>query len=202
MIKDCVEIATEDEPLRSLLETRVVLVRQVYETTNREQAPYAYKEQTNVGILAGAASRIGWAALEECAVKRIIASTEHPGRVDLSLWNDKGQKFLLEAKLTVRSVATLKNRLKIVVANAIDDVEKLQYPEAKSYAVVFVIPRFDKSADDHTVKEGIESTIDLCRKQAPDFLAHVFPGCVTRKGSDHMDKDQCAYGIIVLGFCR
>lgn len=203
MIKDNVETTAAGEPLRKLLKTWTGLVRRTFETTRETHAPYSYKELTNVGVLAAASFSIGWVALEECAVERSVDSKIIPGRLDLSIWNSERQRFLIEAKLTVRSVDTLKKRLDVVVKTAKKDVDKLcRNPMDKSYAMVFVIPRFDEDADNNYIEKGISKALALCREQEPDFLAYTFPGKVERRASDRMDHGQYAYGIIVLGFAR
>lgn len=107
----------------------------------------------------------------------------------------------MEAKLTVRSVDTLKDRIRVVVEDAKEDAKKLRSePEATRYAIVFVIPRFDASADTDSVESGINQAIEMCRNERADFYAYTFPGEVERKASDRMDTEQRAYGIIMLGY--
>lgn len=204
-LKSGLEIRERDKRMKkeliSLLNSWISLVNHAHELSGGEHAPYSYKEQTNVGILAGAAINIGWVALEECAIEKAGAEQVSGGRVDLSLWTTEGQRYLMEAKLTVRSVDTLKDRIRVVVEDAREDAKKLRSEaEATRYAVVFVIPRFDASADTDSVETGIDQAIEMCRNERADFFAYTFPGEVERKASDRMDTEQRAYGLIVLGY--
>ena len=206
VLKSGLEINDTDKrrrnDLNALLNSWVSLVNHTYEVTGGAHAPYSYKEQTNVGVVASAAINVGWVALEECAYRKNAGTDESSdGRVDISLWTTEGQRYLMEAKLTVRSVDTLGDRIKVVVGNAKEDAGKLSSDlEATRYAVVFVIPRFGAQADAASVEEGIDEAIAICRKERADFFAYTFPGRVDRKASDRMDSDQTAYGIIVLGY--
>lgn len=206
VLKSGLEIIDTDKrrrhDLNALLNSWVSLVNHTYEVTGGAHAPYSYKEQTNVGVLAGAAINVGWVALEECAFNKSAGADEgSDGRVDLSIWTTEGQRYLMEAKLTVRSVDTLGDRIKVVVGNAKEDAGKLRSEiDATRYAVVFVIPRFSAKADAASVEDGIDEAIAMCRNERADFFAYTFPGRVDRKASDRMDSDQTAYGIIVLGY--
>ena len=203
-----VEINDKDkirrEDLNALLRSWIAVVNHARGVLGEERGPYSYKEQTNVGILAGAAIKIDWVALEECAInKSMVPGVKNDGRVDLSLWANNKRRYLMEAKLTARSIDTLKDRIKVVVDDAKEDAEKLRSEvEATRYAIVFVIPRFSKSADPSLVEKGIDEAIEMCqdKKLKADFLAYTFPGKAERKASDRMDADQDAYGVIVLGF--
>lgn len=211
-IEDYVSLKTNDSPLAQLLQQWVELVKQIYTTTairRAPHAPYSYKEQANVGVLASAASKIGWAALEECAVTR--DGNKSHGRVDLSLWNKKGEKYLFEAKLTVRSVKSLRGRLRVVIENAKEDARKIDDDEdSTKFATVFVIPRFDDPGDIRTIQRELDDATSLCRGESsdfvfpdsknPDFIAYTFPGMVERKSPDHMDEGKWACGVIVMGF--
>ena len=205
-LKSGLEIKDNDKrrmkDLNALLNSWIALVNHTHEVTGGTHAPYSYKEQTNVGILAGAAVNVGWVALEECAFeKKSRADESSDGRVDLSLWTAEGKRYLMEAKLTVRSVDTLEDRLRVVVGNAKEDAEKLRSDvEATRYAVVFVIPRFGAAANASSVADGIDTAIEMSRNERADFLAYTFPGEVERKASDRKDSEQIAHGIIVLGY--
>src|SRR5690606_2244641 len=63
-------------------------------------AVYAEKERANTGLLAAAATRNGWVALEECRSQksdRYLDSVEYCGRCDLMLWRDR-RHHIIEAK--------------------------------------------------------------------------------------------------------
>lgn len=195
--KSGVEINDDDKTrrgdLNALLRSWIAVVDHARGVLGEERAAYSYKEQTNVGILAGAAIKIDWVALEECAInKSMVPGVKNDGRVDLSLWANNERRYLMEAKLTARSVDTLKDRIDVVVDVAKRDATKLRSEVAATrYAVVFVIPRFSKLADPSMVENGINEAIEMCRDKEPkaDFLAYTFPGKAKRKASDRMDAE-------------
>jgi hypothetical protein len=82
-----------------ILEQWVRLNREIFEHAKGKFAAYSYRERPNVGVMAGAAVRAGWVALEECWSEKEGASGVRNGRADLWLWRDIHHERI-EAKFT------------------------------------------------------------------------------------------------------
>ena len=98
---------------RELLAQWVFQVERGYRVTNAEHPVYTYKERTNIGLLAAAATANGWVALEECRAEKMSASSEdvYQGRSDLRIWRDNRHHELAAKFLRIALKSTSKTRL-------------------------------------------------------------------------------------------
>ena len=78
-----------------LLEEWILLLKR-YCRFMGDDAPYFYSERANIGVLAAAAWRAGWVALEEFGIRK---HTKQKGRADLWFWPiDQDKEEYIEAK--------------------------------------------------------------------------------------------------------
>lgn len=112
---------------RELLEQWVFLVERVHRVTGEKHAVYSYKERTNVGILAAAATANGWIALEECRSTKYLgvdSDEVYQGRSDLRIWRDK-RHHEVEAKfLRVALASSSTSRLTKASEKSISDAAR------------------------------------------------------------------------------
>lgn len=63
-----------------------------------EELPYWYNERANVGYVAQAVSKLGFAVVEEYTVHRGEGNKVHPGRADLWFGDDLKDEYIVEFK--------------------------------------------------------------------------------------------------------
>lgn len=187
----------------------VALVLQSYARTSdafppySHYMPYSFKEQTNVGFLASAATKAGWLAMVECAFTKNGADSPKKGSADLLLFGD-GTRYFVEAKLTGDLVHKLKKKVEDRLKSAeccAHEMPKVR--GAQQVGLAFVVPRFaaDTSAAGasiHEVESELDEIIEHCRERKPDAFASVFPGSAPLPSNDSNDKGKCAYGLILI----
>ncbi len=186
-----------------LLQQWVFLVERVHRLTKGQHAVYAYKERTNVGLLASAATANGWIALEECSSEKHVTTAKdhvYQGRSDIRIWRDK-RHHEIEAKfLRVALTSSSNSRLEAASARAISDASRSikNGSRDRKIAVTFVAPMLTKTqceslspAEKH---EYMEKLLQYISEQKPSFIAYAFPGEVEAVGS--MRK---SLGIILFG---
>lgn len=105
--------------------------------------PYVYGERPNLGILAAAATRIGYVPFEEYSAEKGRGKGRRLGRADLWLATNNGAKtFDLEAKhiptsfLSNRIATTVEHHLDIAAKDASDIAYKSDY----TIGIIFVSP--------------------------------------------------------------
>jgi hypothetical protein len=111
---------------------------------SNEDLPYVYGERTNIGIIAAAASRLGYHTLEEFYIPKRRRKSKRAGRADLYIVSKDGAKdFVFEAKLIKISFGS-----KRVVSEAIQgslkdcmkQVGAVREQAQKAIGIVFVRP--------------------------------------------------------------
>jgi len=200
MIQDDILVKEPLEYWQEILEEWIFINKRTYRITNKQLAPYGYKERTNIGVLADAAVKTGWIALEECRSEKIAkhdkSKTGH-GRSDLLLWRDIRHDHV-EAKLTRVSLKspTLK-RINTVFSKAKRDVmrttKKIE-KEEKLIALTFIVPWVKKDVEynDGEIEEFI---IRIKKEIDPTIFVCVFPGKVELVGA----AGKYGLGVILIG---
>ncbi|NMG17468.1 hypothetical protein [Aromatoleum bremense] len=190
---------------RELLEQWVFLVERIHRVTVEKHSVYSYKERTNVGLLAAAATANGWIALEECRSEKYSSKDSeevYQGRSDLRIWRDKRHheieaKFLRIA-LTSTSTTRLTKAAEKSVADAARSVESGDRFDRK-IAVTFVVPTLTNSQADKLSEkmqsEHQERLINFIQEKKPSFMAYAFPGRAPVAGS----LNRQALGVILFG---
>ena len=198
-----------------LLHQWVFLVERSFRATGGKEPVYAYRERTNVGLLAAAAVANGWLALEECrmtktkvlkAVDEIENEDEgivnYEGRSDLRMWRDDTE-HVIEAKflrVALRTGST--NRLDRIALKAFDDASRattLAEKRSRKIALTYVVPTLSDDQHSKLSTEDNEALIQnivghICAKR-PEFLAYAFAGGVRAAGT----KKRMALGAILFG---
>jgi len=183
----------------------VFQVERGYRVTNAENPVYTYKERTNIGLLAAAATANGWVALEECRAEKKSASSEdiYQGRSDLRIWRDE-KHHELEAKfLRIALKSTSTTRLDSAAKKSIEDAVRSLPSGAKfdrKIALMFAVPMLTASQYERASSEEIAGLLsklnEYIRAQAkPDFFASVFPGVAPVSGR----PNRKALGVVIFG---
>ena len=192
-------------PLRhwqEILEEWVFMNKKITRITNGKFAPYSYKERTNLGVLASAAVKTGWAALEECRTEKSEKEDEtlsYQGRADLLLWRD-ARNDQVEAKFMRRSLTapTLK-RIEKVHGKARGDAARSTTNESKKencVALTFIVPWVKSEEKKDDTHGQVEALIDsLYRELKPTIFAYVFSWDVPLVGAEH----RTGLGVILIG---
>jgi hypothetical protein len=105
--------------------------------------PYVYRERPNLGILAAAATRIGYVPFEEYSAQKGRGKNRRTGRADLWLSTTNGKKaFDFEAKYILPSFQS--NRLAKTIQHHLDiacnDAKAISYKSNYTIGVVFISP--------------------------------------------------------------
>lgn len=184
-----------------ILREWVQLNDEIYRMAAKAFAPYSYRERPNVSALAGAATRKGWVALEECWLSKADAvHSSYDGRADLMLWKAK-HSCIVEAKLTCDGFSQLPGKIAKRRASARAEAEKTLWHKASEHiALTFVVPRFLPDSDYYSGCEAlVGQCCDLVRSSSSTMLAAVFPGVVQRRTADRGDEGMASAGVILLG---
>ncbi len=131
--------------IKNLIEKWDQTLRDFEKVMTIEDLPYVYGERTNIGLLAVAASKMGFVVLEEYALQKNQGGQSKPGRADLWLYSeDNSLDISIEAKFKELSwnskrVAEL---IKPILEDAVHDVEKVRPYEGAKYSlgIVFIRP--------------------------------------------------------------
>ena len=188
-----------------LLQEWVFMVHRIYRISKKRSAVYAEKERANTGLLAAAAIKNGWVALEESITKKYDKDTgkeTYRGRCDLVLWRDQ-KHHEIEAKF-IRHVLFSKNRDRIdrVYNRAISDSFRSTFDglrSEKKIAITYVVPvinptRLEKSTD-LEIKHEISGLIkNIKTEYRPLLLSYAFPGPIDMEGIKRK-----ALGVILFG---
>lgn len=189
---------------QEILEEWVFVNKKIARITKGKFAPYLYKERTNLGVLASAGVKSGWAALEECRTEKSGKEDEtlsYQGRADLLLWRDN-RHDQVEAKFMRRSLTapTLK-RIETVHGKAKNDAVRSTSNESKKenfIALTFIVPWVKNGEITDKTPSHINVFLDdLYRELKPTIFASVFPGEVGAPlvGAEH----RTGLGIILIG---
>lgn len=200
-----------------LLQQWVFLVERSYRVTGGKEPVYAYRERTNVGLLAAAAVANGWLALEECRmtkakVSKVVDAIEaenedeggvnYEGRSDLRMWRDDTE-HVIEAKfLRVALTTGSTNRLGRVKLRAVDDASRAATTSdnrSRKIALTYVVPTLSDAQYEKLPEAQqemlIKNIITHIYAGNPEFLAYAFAGGVRATGT----KKRMALGAILFG---
>ncbi|MDP3517870.1 MAG: hypothetical protein Q8S94_11955 [Pseudohongiella sp.] len=204
-LEDYLEVRRPLTYWRELLHEWLFLVNRVYRISNQKAAVYAEKERANTGLLAAAATRNGWVALEECRSQKIdkyVEDAEYGGRCDLMIWRDR-RHHIIEAKhvrfpIGARSIS----RIDRVHLRALADSARSTssgYKSEKMIAVTYIVPVIKPSQYSAMTEEEIsirlrEVVAEVKSQHGPTFISYAFPGPVVLQGSANL-----GLGVIIIG---
>ncbi|HUK42342.1 MAG TPA: hypothetical protein VLX11_14905, partial [Candidatus Acidoferrales bacterium] len=83
---DRIEVKPPALHWEGILQQWIFLNKEIFNSTDGEVAAYSYREGPNIGVMAGAAVKAGWVALEQCWSEKKNAEQIFDGRADLMLW--------------------------------------------------------------------------------------------------------------------
>lgn len=192
-------------PLRhwqEILEEWVFMNKKITRITKGKFAPYSYKERTNLGVLASAAVKTGWAALEECRAEKSEKEDEalfYQGRADLLLWRDT-RNDQVEAKFMRRSLtAPSLKRIETVHGKAKGDAARSTSNESKKenfVALTFIVPWIKSGEKTDETHGQVNDFLDsLYQELKPTIFASVFSGEAPLVGAEY----RTGLGVILIG---
>ncbi|MCL9802366.1 hypothetical protein [Pseudomonas sp. AKS31] len=133
------------ESLRPVLLSWINCVQRYIDVWDADDLPYWYNEQANVSILAGAAWKADWTAIEEYQVRKIANEGTEPyssiGRNDLYIANEN-HGWSIEAKVSyvpIDNRERARTQINEKCTWAIRDANRVHYDEPRLGAV-FVAP--------------------------------------------------------------
>ncbi|MBS0391448.1 MAG: hypothetical protein JSR23_09925 [Proteobacteria bacterium] len=190
---------------RELLEHWVFQVERGYRVTTGKDPVYKYKERTNVGLLAAAATANGWVALEECRSEKMTRDEEdrYQGRSDLRIWRDS-RHHELEAKfLRVALKSESTTRLDTATENSMQDAVRSLPSGAKfdrKIALTFAVPmvttkQFERLGSEEVNRLLAELNEYVLKNAKPDFFASVYPGKAEVSGR----PNRVSLGVVLFG---
>lgn len=148
-------------------------------------APYFYNERANIGILSGAAWKLGWIALEEFNIKK---SRRKSGRCDLWIYSDKGD--YIEAKLIWMMIKgnnledTICPSINELLNNAKKAAKEIPKGDCARIGVGFLCPGIHKSVNESESEATLNKLIKEVKKIECGALAWSFPAATrTLRGS-------------------
>ncbi len=185
--------------------------------TDGNYSPFCYRERTNTGLLAAAAIKNDWVALEEYKVQKkdIDTRQKYDGRADLVLIHKiKSKKTLyeIEAKLVRKPISTNPDKRSLgFLGKAFNSARKNRENEDNDYtehkvALTFIVPFIDplKYPNDKPelfkIQNKLITTIDdISDRYEPDLLVYSF----IKKGCELLvskqQKRKYGYGTIIVG---
>ncbi len=140
-----------------------------------------HTERSNVGALAGAAWRIGWAALEEFGLDKVVKRRAANGRGDLFLQSDTAHDYV-EAKHVCGQFATAREivPVRLGIHAACSNAEEVTLDEedkrigVRRIGVVFAAP--DLGSGSQPLPDAFEKLIETLQGRYDlDAVAWCFP---------------------------
>lgn len=161
-----------------------------------EDAPYWYNERANISLLAGAAWRCGWVALEEFSCeKKNRGQKKKPGRSDLWMMSDFDTEELVESKYRWMALRSPKfvELAEQTIDSACRDVKKVRdtgWPTGVAFLCLHLPEKYESEIDTK-IREAIRKAIEVPH----DAIAWCFPRS-TRKLT--MDGGKRLFPGIIL----
>ena len=163
----------------ALLEEWLLCIERYCRVAAGDDAPFIYTERANIGLLAGAAWRCGWVALEEFQYQKGFKNKpKWDGRADLYLATDHTED-MIEAKfswLSLRSPTRAPKRTVSVLARAIKAAKLTRGANTnlRCIAVAF-LPVWLPSSRSDVLEKRIEETIAELGAAEYHAIAWCFP---------------------------
>jgi len=205
-IEDFVQAKRELRYWRELLQEWVFLVHRVYRVSNKKSAVYAEKERANTGLLAAAAVKNGWVALEESRTdkyRKISDRKTYKGKCDLVLWRDQ-KHHEIEAKFAYHVLfSKSKDRIDRLYHKAISDSYRSTFSghrSGKKIAITYVVPvispaRLEKQNESELAAELKSLMKSIKKTYNPELLSCAFPGPIDLQ----VKTKRKALGVILFG---
>lgn len=204
-INDSVQVKKHLGYWEELLQEWVFMVHRVYRISKELSSVHSEKERSNTGLLAAAAIRNGWVALEESRTEKqdkISKKETYNGRCDLVLWRDQ-RHHEIEAKFVRISVRAKSNgKINKAFKKALFDSSRSTssgYRSERKIAITYIVPTikpdFLNKTNDEEIAELIEKLIsEIKNDHSPSLLSYAFPGPVELEGSKSL-----GLGVILVG---
>lgn len=181
----------------NLLESWDGVLRDLETAMEYWDLPYVYGERPNLGILAAAATRIGYVPFEEYSAQKGWGRSQQLGRADLWLATKEGRKqYDFEAKhiplsfRTKKLAKTIQRHLDI----AARDVSNIRYKADCSIGIVFASP-YGATPKDFDPNPFWDQLSDL-KQYGGDFCAfHICESKIWSRNDYYKDRP----GIAIVG---
>lgn len=177
-----------DHPHWEVLLVEWMAMMQKYHLVSKD-LPYWHNERANVGILAAAAWRCGYVALEEYAEMKRNKKSETDadeerdrlGRIDLWIGrpgDTDGEQ--IEAKLrwiNISKLSTIKSKLQAGLKDAVDDARRSKTGRGTTLGLTFFVPFFDvdEMNSSNNMDRRLQDLIDGVGEVTASVKAWYFP---------------------------
>lgn len=182
-----------------VLEEWVLAIERYTRIMGGEDAPYYYNERANVSVLAGAAWKAGWVALEEFqSEKGYRNKAKTNGRTDLYFANDTSEE-IVEAKFKWICMGSdsLGGMVMKQMDLAVRDAKRSRANSNNTKAIgVCFFPVYKKNSRIHDVDELIDKTINDFENQEYHAIAWCFP--VEMRGHISERYGNLLPGVVML----
>lgn len=181
-------------PFQPILEEWTKCVQEYIDCWEGGDLPYWYNERANVSVLAGAAWRAGFTAIEEYQIKKqgVASDKDSNGRNDLYI-TDKSFGIAIEAKVIFPKIDELESQISIAIKNAIADVKKIKEVDGHRAGVVFIAPYTKSIATDEQVKFFSQHIAAI---NNADAYAFIYPQ--TNNPKSHDEKYYSCVAVLVF----
>jgi len=168
--------------------------------------PYWYNERANVSVLAGAAWRCGWVALEEFQTEKQEPVPEEGDVIDAKRWKGRCDLFIcsdvrsdtIEAKFKWLSLNSrdIEGQSSQLLDKALSDAHNTSCGESIHAVGVAFIPFYIKEAAlSEDIDELIDGALDEMKKIGADLIAWCFPEFMRDNVSE---KGYIHPGVVML----
>lgn len=187
------------QPLEPVLHSWITCTQRYINVWDGDDLPYWYNEQANVSIIAGAAWKADWTAIEEYQISKIATEANERtaliGRNDLYIADDTNG-FCIEAKVAYVPIDNLTYARDWILGkckSATADAGRLDYNEPKLGAV-FIAPY---SLGDPANDEQIQAFQTMLQALPSDALAWNCP-VKAQKTPSHDNKRYPLVALLIL----
>ncbi|MEW6613984.1 MAG: hypothetical protein AB1401_00710 [Thermodesulfobacteriota bacterium] len=183
------------EPWGFLLKDWIWVVEK-YVTVCKGDAPYWYNERANTSMLAAAAWRSGFVAVEAYSdEKKVTAESEeiYKGRVDLWIGTSE-EEWSIETKYDGVNLKTLQasSQIEKTILKAIDDIKRVRCNGGIGVGVAFIEPCIKKE-EATNLDNDIQAFINMILPRQDHAIAWCFPKIVRQ-----LEYKGCYYPGIIL----
>ena len=188
-----------------ICEEWILLGKRYSRMTEYGENAFGYGELPNVSMLAGAAWRCGYIALQEFAWDK-QKENGRSGRADLYLCNTEYTEEYIEAKFDWLSLQSRdpSGVIDKAMKNALNDAVRTKQSSRhiKTVAVSF-IAIYSKLTDYDEIYEALETQIQAIWQmpmngRKPDLMAWNFPEKLWQEGNRNTETKDLSLGVIML----
>jgi hypothetical protein len=187
------------QAIEPVLHSWITCTQRYIDVWEGNDLPYWYNEQANVSILAGAAWKADWTAIEEYQISKIATEASEKatsiGRNDLYIANDQ-HGFCIEAKVAYVPIDNLTYARNWIIGKcelATADARRLNYNEPRLGAIFIAPFSLDKPAG----RDQVDAFQAMLQALPNDALAWIC-AATAQKTPSHDNKRYPMVALLLL----